>query len=90
MSALPPESIPLLQGLDLLILDALRRDPHPSHSHLDNSIAIVERLAPRRAYFTHMSHDLDHEATESILPPHIRLAYDGLKLEFDIGPEPAP
>jgi phosphoribosyl 1,2-cyclic phosphate phosphodiesterase len=86
MSDLAPEAVPLLQDLDVLILDALRRDPHPSHSHLAKSIGIVERLAPRRAFFTHMSHDLDHEATEAILPPHIRLAYDGLQLEFDIAP----
>jgi len=86
MSDLAPESIALLQGLDILILDALRREPHPSHSHLDNSIRLVELLKPKRAYFTHMSHDLDHEATEAILPPHIRLAYDGLQLDFDIAP----
>ena len=87
MSDIPPESVPLLQDLDILILDALRREPHPSHSHLAKSIELVEKLKPRRAYFTHMSHDLDHAATEAILPPHIRLAYDGLQLEFEIAPE---
>ncbi len=87
LSDLPTESIPLLQGLDVLIIDALRRDPHPSHSHVDKSVQLVNLLAPRRAFFTHMSHDLDHAATEASLPPHIRLAYDGLKLEFDIAPE---
>jgi phosphoribosyl 1,2-cyclic phosphate phosphodiesterase len=85
MSDIPAESLPLLRNLDILILDALRRDPHPSHSHLDNSIALVEKIAPRRAFFTHISHDLDHEATNATLPPHIRLAHDGLKLDFDIG-----
>jgi phosphoribosyl 1,2-cyclic phosphate phosphodiesterase len=89
MSDLPPESLPLLQNLDILILDALRHDPHPSHSHLAKSIAFVEQLQPRRAFFTHMSHDLDHAATEALLPPHIRLAYDGLQLQFNIAPEPA-
>jgi phosphoribosyl 1,2-cyclic phosphate phosphodiesterase len=84
MSDIPPESIPLLQGLDVLILDALRRDPHSSHSHLGKSVAFVEQLKPRRAFFTHMSHDLDHAATEAILPPHIRLAYDGLQITFEI------
>jgi phosphoribosyl 1,2-cyclic phosphate phosphodiesterase len=84
MSDIPAESVPLLQDLDVLILDALRREPHPSHSHLDKSVALVEQLKPRRAYFTHMSHELDHAATEATLPPHIRLAYDGLKLEFEI------
>jgi phosphoribosyl 1,2-cyclic phosphate phosphodiesterase len=84
MSDIPAVSLPLLQDLDILILDALRRDPHPSHSHLDKSVAIVEQLKPRRAYFTHMSHDLDHAITEAALPPHIRLAYDGLQLQFEI------
>jgi phosphoribosyl 1,2-cyclic phosphate phosphodiesterase len=84
MSDVPEESVPLLQGLDVLILDALRHEPHPSHSHLEKSIAIVERLKPRRAFFTHMSHELDHAATDALLPPHIRLAYDGLKIYFEI------
>jgi phosphoribosyl 1,2-cyclic phosphate phosphodiesterase len=87
LSDIPPESIPLLADLDILILDALRREPHPTHSSLANSIALVELLKPRRAFFTHMSHDLDHETTNASLPPHIRLAYDGLQLTFDIAPE---
>lgn len=84
MSDIPPESLPLLQDLDILILDALRRQPHPSHSHLEKSIAFVEQLKPRRAFFTHLSHDLDHAGTEASLPEHIRLAYDGLQLQFEI------
>ena len=84
MSDIPAESIPLLADLDVLILDALRRDPHPSHSHLDKSVALVEQLKPRRAFFTHMSHELDHAATEATLPTHIRLAYDGLQIRFEI------
>jgi phosphoribosyl 1,2-cyclic phosphate phosphodiesterase len=84
MSDIPAESLPYLQNLDILILDALRPQPHPSHSHLAKSIAFVEQLKPRRAFFTHMSHEL--AATEAGLPPHIRLACDGLKLEFDIAP----
>jgi phosphoribosyl 1,2-cyclic phosphate phosphodiesterase len=84
MSDIPEESIPLLQNLDLLILDALRPAPHFSHSHLEKSIGFVNLLKPRCAFFTHMGHDLDHEATNAILPPHIRLAYDGLQLNFEI------
>jgi phosphoribosyl 1,2-cyclic phosphate phosphodiesterase len=84
MSDLPDASIPLLQDLDVLIIDALRHDPHPSHSNLENSLAIVERLKPRRAFFTHMSHDLDHDATNAKLPSHIRLAYDGQQIDFEI------
>jgi phosphoribosyl 1,2-cyclic phosphate phosphodiesterase len=84
MSDLPPQSIPLLQNLDILILDALRHKPHFSHSHLEKSIGFVNQLQPKRAFFTHMSHDLDHATTEALLPPHIRLAYDGLQLSFEI------
>ncbi|NYF81346.1 MBL fold metallo-hydrolase [Granulicella arctica] len=84
MSDIPSESIPFLQNLDILILDALRLTPHFSHSHLEKSIGFVNLLKPKRAFFTHMGHDLDHDATEAILPPHIRLAYDGLQLTFEI------
>jgi phosphoribosyl 1,2-cyclic phosphate phosphodiesterase len=84
ISDIPDESVPLLRDLDVLIVDALRRQPHPTHSNLENSVALVERLKPRRAFFTHMSHDLDHDATNASLPPHIRLAYDGLQLTFEI------
>ena len=84
MSDIPEVSMPLLQDLDVLIVDALRHDPHPSHSHLEKSIAIVEKLKPRRAFFTHMGHELDHDATNAALPPHIRLAYDGLQINFEI------
>ena len=84
MSDIPDESVPLLQNLDILILDALRLTPHFSHSHLARSVGFVEQLKPRRAFFTHMGHDLDHAATEAMLPDHIRLAYDGLQLTFEI------
>lgn len=85
MSDIPPESAALLQGLDILILDALRHDPHPSHSHLEKSLGFVEQLKPKRAFFTHISHDLDHHPVNATLPPHVRLAHDGLQLTFDIG-----
>jgi len=84
MSDIPPESIPLLQDLDILILDALRHEPHPSHSHLARSVEFVQQLKPRRAFFTHISHYLEHEATNATLPPNIRLAHDGLQLTFEI------
>jgi phosphoribosyl 1,2-cyclic phosphate phosphodiesterase len=84
MSDIPEVSVPLLQDLDVLILDALRHDPHPSHSHLEKSVSIVEQLRPKRAFFTHMSHDLDHDATNAHLPSHIRLAYDGQQINFEI------
>ena len=80
-SSIPDSTVPLLEGLEVLILDALRHHPHPSHSTVRQSLAWVERLKPERAYFTHIAHDLAHEATNALLPPQVRLAYDGLSLE---------
>lgn len=79
-SEIPEASMDRLLGLDVLFLDALRHKPHPTHSTVDRSVKTVETLAPRRAYLTHISHDLAHERTESLLPPNVRLAFDGLEL----------
>jgi phosphoribosyl 1,2-cyclic phosphate phosphodiesterase len=77
---IPPESMDLLAGLDVLILDCLRRQPHVTHFGLDQSLAVVEKLRPRRTLLTHMSHDLEHETTNAALPPGVELAYDGQEL----------
>jgi len=83
-SAIPEESFAALQNLDVLFLDALRYKPHPTHSTVDASLAIVERVKPKRAFFTHICHDLPHEETNRTLPPNVRLSYDGMKLDFEI------
>ena len=83
-SEIPDASWPLLRGVQTLILDALRERPHPTHLSLDQALAIVERLAPERAYFTHMCHDLPHAATCARLPAGVELAYDGLTFEIDL------
>jgi phosphoribosyl 1,2-cyclic phosphate phosphodiesterase len=83
-SDIPDASLAKLQNLDILFLDALRRKPHPTHSTVENSLRIVERLQPKRAFFTHICHDLPHEATNASLPPNVQLSYDGMKLEFEI------
>jgi phosphoribosyl 1,2-cyclic phosphate phosphodiesterase len=83
-SEIPSSSLDQLRGLDILFLDALRRKPHPTHSSVEQSLKIVEELKPRRTFFTHISHDLAHEATNASLPPQVLLAYDGLKLDFEI------
>lgn len=77
---LPPESWDRLQGLDVLILDALRDRPHATHFSLEEAVAVAERLKPKQTYFTHISHELDHDATNARLPPGIALAYDGLRV----------
>lgn len=84
VSEIPPATMERLRGLDLLVLDALRLRPHPTHSHLANSLRWVEELRPRRAYFTHIAHELGHAATEAGLPAGVHLAYDGLQLEVEL------
>ncbi|MEO6923360.1 MAG: MBL fold metallo-hydrolase [Bryocella sp.] len=84
MSDISEQSMALLGDLDILILDALRREPHPSHAHLAKSISLANKIAPKQAYFTHISHDLDHNAVNSELPANMRLAHDGLKLNFQL------
>jgi phosphoribosyl 1,2-cyclic phosphate phosphodiesterase len=83
-SEIPEASFAKLQNLDILFLDALRHKPHPTHSTVANSLQIVQRLQPKRAFFTHICHDLPHEATNASLPENVRLSYDGMKLEFKI------
>jgi len=83
-SEIPPHSMDRLHNLDILFLDALRHRPHPTHSTVSNSLRLVDELKPRRAFFTHISHDLPHEETNKSLPENVRLAHDGLKLEFEI------
>jgi len=79
---LAPETLDLLRGADTIVLNALRREPHISHFTLAQAVEILEELAPRRAYLTHISHQLGrHREVEAELPSWIRLAYDGLKIE---------
>jgi len=84
MSDIPESSLGMLKDLDVVILDALRRRPHPSHANLEQALDLVNRIQPQRAFFTHMSHDLLHAETNQELPPHIQLAYDGLRIPFEI------
>jgi phosphoribosyl 1,2-cyclic phosphate phosphodiesterase len=79
-SEIPPASMAMLSGLDVLFLDALRHNPHPTHSTVDESLRTVEILKPKRAFFTHISHDLLHAAVEARLPANVQIAYDGLEI----------
>ena len=81
-SEIPEESWSLLNGLDLLVLDALRETPHPTHFSLSEAIDVATRIAPRRACFTHMCHNLQHADTCAKLPSGMELAYDGLVVEI--------
>ena len=80
-SSVPESSKALLQGLDDFILDALRYTPHPMHSNVEQSLALVDELKPKRAWFTHICHDLSHVKANAALPANVQLAYDGLRFE---------
>ena len=82
VSDIPTETWPQLQGLDTLVLGALRDRPHPTHFTVAQALEVIERLRPRRAFLTHLSTDLDYAATNARLPDHVRLAYDGLRIGF--------
>jgi riboflavin kinase/FMN adenylyltransferase len=85
-NSVPESSFALLQGLDDVILDALRDTPHPMHQTVEQALALVEKIKPKRAWFTHIAHDLGHAATNERLRKqghaNVQLAYDGLKLEI--------
>jgi phosphoribosyl 1,2-cyclic phosphate phosphodiesterase len=78
------EAWPLLAGLDILILDALRHRPHPTHFTVAEALQVVERVKPRQTYLTHICHDLPHAATNALLPAGVELAYDGLVLPIEV------
>jgi phosphoribosyl 1,2-cyclic phosphate phosphodiesterase len=86
VSNLPAASCSALAGLELWIVDALRYRPHPSHFSVDQALAWIERVKPRRAILTNLHSDLDYELLRRSLPPHVEPAFDGLTLEMAAGP----
>lgn len=82
-NGIPPESWPALYDLDVLILDALRDRPHSTHFSIDQAVDVALQVGAHRTYFTHMSHELEHDATNAKLPPGMELAYDGLRLRLE-------
>ncbi|HUO10330.1 MAG TPA: MBL fold metallo-hydrolase [Phycisphaerae bacterium] len=79
---IPPASRALLQNLDTLIIDGLRPTPHPTHLSFEQALAIIADLKPKRAFFTHLSHDIKHADLEPTLPTHVKPSYDGLRIEL--------
>jgi len=80
VSHIPPSAWDQLQGLDTLVLDAVRIRPHPNHFHFEKSIEVAGQLGARQTYFTHLSDDFDHDVVNADLPPGLALAYDGLEI----------
>jgi len=85
VSRIPEASFELLEGLDVLIVSALRHHPHPSHATVDQAVRWANRIGARETWFTHISHDLGHEETNSNLPDGIALAYDGQIVSVTLG-----
>ena len=86
-SRIPDQSWALLEGVDTLVMDALRDEPHPTHFTVAEALDVIARLAPRRAFLTHMTHDLGHAETTARLPAGVELAYDGLVLDVAVDVE---
>ncbi|WP_020468277.1 MBL fold metallo-hydrolase [Zavarzinella formosa] len=82
VSEIPETSWPLLEGVQTLVIDCLRYKGHPAHMGLNEALEVIERLNPEKAYFTHMSHELDYETLPASLPGGVEMAYDGLRFEF--------
>jgi phosphoribosyl 1,2-cyclic phosphate phosphodiesterase len=82
VSEIPESSWPMLEGVRILIIDALRYKHHPSHFGLNEALEVIERLGPERAYLTHMSHEFDYEVLNPKLPAGVEMAYDGLSFVF--------
>lgn len=78
VSDIPDSSWPLLEGLDTLVIDALRYTPHPSHAHVEQTLAWIDKAAPKEAILTNMHIDIDHDTIDADTPNHIRPAHDGM------------
>lgn len=79
-NAVPPAALEAARGVEVLVIDALRQRPHPTHLSVGEAMAAAAAMGAKRTFFTHLCHDLGHAATEAILPPEVRLGFDGLRV----------
>lgn len=85
ISTIPPTTYPLLQDLDVLVIDALRYRHHPTHLTVDQALEQIDAIKPRQAFLTHISHDISHADLEPRLPEHVRISFDGLTVSVPTG-----
>lgn len=79
---MPSDTLELVRGVDVMVLDALRHKPHMTHLTVDGSLALLREIGARRSYLVHMCHDLDHDKTQAMMPEGVWLSWDGLRLEI--------
>ncbi len=89
-NGIPPSSMQRLRGLKTLVIGALRHTPHVTHFNVEQAVAVAQELGAEMTYLTHVSHELDHETTNAMLPPGVQLGYDGLRVDVCLdAPPPA-
>lgn len=86
---IPQTSLDLLHDLDILVLNALRERPHPTHLSISEAVEVIQHLRPRRAFLVHLSHETSHARAQSLLPPGIEVAWDGLRVRTSNDPAPS-